>query len=114
DALGRRDGKTASHLLHRLLEDGEALQLFGMMIRQFRLLIQAREYINAGGNPKGIGKAIGVHPFVGEKLGTQVRAFSLEHLEKIYHFLLDTDIAIKTGKVDDILALDLLIASIAQ
>jgi DNA polymerase-3 subunit delta len=114
DALGRRDGKTASRLLHRLLEDGEPLQLFGMMVRQFRLLILAREYINAGGNPKGIGKAIGVHPYVGEKLGGQVRAFSLEQLEKVYHFLLDTDLGIKTGRVDSVLALDLLIASIAQ
>ena len=114
DALGKRDGKTASQLMHRLLEDGEPLQLFGMMVRQFRLLILAREFINAGGSPKGIGKAIGVHPFVGEKLGVQVRAFSLENLEKIYHFLLETDIGIKTGKVEGILALDLLIASIAQ
>ncbi len=114
DAIGRRDGKIALRLMHRLLEDGEPLQLFGMIIRQFRLLIQAREYLNAGGNPKGLGKAIGVHPFVGEKLGMQVRAFSLEQLEKIYHFLLETDMAIKTGRVRDRLALDLLIASIAQ
>lgn len=114
DALGRRDGKTASRLLHRLLEDGEPLQLFGMIVRQFRLLILAREYINAGGNPRGIGKAIGVHPYVGEKLSGQVRAFSLEQLEKIHHFLLDTDLGIKTGRVDSVLALDLLIASIAQ
>lgn len=113
DAIGRRDGKTATRLLHRLLEEGEPLQLFGMIIRQFRLLIQTREYINAGGTPKGVSKAIGVHPYVGDKLATQVRAFSLEQLEKIYHFLLDTDIGIKTGRVNSIVALDLLIASIS-
>jgi hypothetical protein len=32
----------------------------------------------------------------------------------IYHFLLETDIGIKTGKVDDVLALDLLVAGVAS
>lgn len=114
DALGRRDGKTALRLLHRLLENGDPLQLYGMIVRQFRLLILAREHLNGGGTPKQIGKAIGVHPFVGEKLAGQVRSFSLDQLETIYHALLDTDIAIKTGKVDGVLALDLLIAGIAE
>jgi DNA polymerase-3 subunit delta len=114
DALGRRDGATAARLLHRLLENDDPLRLFGMMVRQFRLLILAREYLNSGGTPKQIGKAIGVHPYVGEKLGQQVSKFSLDQLEQIYHYLLETDIGIKTGKVDDILALDLLIAGISS
>jgi DNA polymerase-3 subunit delta len=114
DAIGQRDGATASRLLHRLLDQNDPLQLFGMIIRQFRLLILAREYLNEGGAPKEIGKTIGVHPFVGEKLVGQVKVFSLEQLETIYHFLLETDIGIKTGKVDSILALDLLIAGVSS
>jgi DNA polymerase-3 subunit delta len=114
DAIGKRDGATASRLLHRLLDQNDPLQLFGMIIRQFRLLILAREYLNEGGAPKEIGKAIGVHPFVGEKLVGQVKAFSLEQLETIYHFLLETDMGTKTGKVDSVLALDLLIAGVSS
>ena len=114
DAIGKRDGATASRLLHRLLDQNDPLQLFGMIIRQFRLLILAREFLNEGGSPKEIGKAIGVHPFVGEKLAGQVKSFTLEQLETIYHHLLDTDIGIKTGKVEDVLALDLLIAGVAS
>jgi len=114
DALGKRDGATACRLLHRLLETDEPLRLFGMMTRQFRLLIQAREYLNAGGTPKQAGKAIGVHPFVGEKVAEQARAFTLEQLEQIYHYLLETDIGIKTGKVGAELALDLLMAGVSS
>jgi DNA polymerase-3 subunit delta len=114
DAIGRRDGATAARLLHRLLEHDDPLQLFGMMIRQFRLLILAREFLNEGGSPKEIGKAIGVHPFVGEKLAEQTKSFSLEQLETIYHHLLETDIGIKTGKVESELALDLLIAGVSS
>jgi DNA polymerase-3 subunit delta len=114
DAIGKRDGATASRLLHRLLDQNDPLQLFGMIIRQFRLLILAREYLNEGGSPREIGKAIGVHPFVGEKLADQVKSFSLDQLETIYHFVLETDIGIKTGKVDSELALDLLIAGVSS
>ena len=114
DALGRRDGPTATRLLHRLLDDDDPLRLFGMMVRQFRLLLLAREYLNEGGTPKQIGSAIGVHPYVGEKIGQQVRAFTLEDLEKIYRYLLETDSGIKTGKVDGVVALDLLIAGISS
>jgi DNA polymerase-3 subunit delta len=114
DALGRRDGTTATRLLHRLLRDDEPLQLFGMIVRQFRLLILAREYLNTGGSAGQIAPAIGVHPFVGEKLAKQAGSFTLETLEKIYHNLLDTDAGIKTGKVDPVLALDLFIAGISS
>jgi DNA polymerase-3 subunit delta len=114
DAIGKRDGATASRLLHRLLDQNDPLQLFGMIIRQFRLLILAREYLNEGGSPREIGKAIGVHPFVGEKLADQVKSFSLDQLETIYHFVLETDIGIKTGKVDSELALVLLIAGVSS
>jgi DNA polymerase-3 subunit delta len=114
DAIGRRDGATAARLLHRLLEDDDPLQLFGMIIRQFRLLLLAREHLNDGGSAKEIGKALGIHPFVGEKLAGQVRHFSLDQLEKSYRFLLDTDVGIKTGKVDAVLALDLLLAGISS
>ena len=87
--------------------------LFGMITRQFRLLLLAREYLNEGGNAAQIGAGIGVHEFVGKKLGQQVRLFTQDDLEKIYHFLLDTDASIKTGKVADVLALDLLLAGIS-
>lgn len=114
DAIGRRDGETAVRLMHRLLKQDEPLRLFGMIVRQFRLLILAREHLNAGGAPGGLSQAIGVHPFVAKKLAEQVRAFSMEQLEAIYRHLLDTDLGIKTGKVDGSLALDLLIAGIAN
>lgn len=114
DALGRRDSAAALRLLHRLLRDDDPLRLFGMVVRQFRLLILAREHLNAGGTPKELSKAIGVHPFVAEKLAGQVRQFTLDQLESIYHSLLETDVGIKTGKVDGVLAMDILVAGLAS
>ncbi|MBI5960886.1 MAG: DNA polymerase III subunit delta [Chloroflexi bacterium] len=113
DALGRRDAQAALRLLHRLLVEDDPLRLFGMVVRQFRLLLLAREHLNSGGSAGQLAQALGVHPYVAQKITAQVRAFSLEQLEQIYHFLLETDAGIKTGKVGDVLALDLLVAGLS-
>jgi DNA polymerase-3 subunit delta len=116
DAIGYGDGEKALKMLRRLLEDGEALPLFGMIVRQFRLLIQVRELLdeNPGRSPDEIAAEIGVHPYPIKKITPQAKYFTLPQLKRIYHQLSDLDQSIKTGKLDDKLALDLLIASLTQ
>lgn len=114
EALAQRNAQKTIALLHQLLVKGEALQLFGMIIRQFRLLIQARDLLDTGTATKDLPKFLGVPGFVADKLARQARSFgSIDQLEQIYRNLLETDVAIKTGKVEDVLALDLLVAGLA-
>jgi DNA polymerase-3 subunit delta len=114
DALGQRDGPKTTRLLHNLLRDSEPLQLFAMIIRQFRLLIQTREFLDSGVGVRDLPKYLEVPGFVAEKLARQARNFeSLAELERIYRYLLDTDVAIKTGRLEAELALDLLVAGLA-
>jgi len=114
DAIGYGDGEKAFSMLRRLLEEGDALPLFGMVVRQFRLLIQVRELMdqNPGQDHFQIAKEIGVHPYPIQKIMPQARLFNLSQLKAIYHRLSDVDQAIKTGQLNDKLALDLLIASL--
>lgn len=116
DAIGYGDGEKALKMLRRLLEEGEPLLLFGMIVRQFRLLIQVRELLdeNPGRSPEDMAGEIGVHPYPIKKIIPQAKLFTLPQLKKIYHQLSDVDQAIKTGQVGDKLALDLLIASLTQ
>jgi len=114
DALGARDGREAQRLLHRLLEEDDPLRLFGMVVRQFRLLLLTRELLDAGTRDTEIATAIKSHPFVVRKLRGQVRNFSLPQLEVIYHKLLDIDQAIKTGKTDGDVALDTFVAALTH
>jgi DNA polymerase-3 subunit delta len=116
DAIGYGDGENALKMLRRLLEDGEALPLFGMIVRQFRLLIQVRELLdeNPGRSPDEMADEIGVHPFPIKKITPQAKHFNLPQLKKIYKQLSDLDQSIKTGRLDGKLALDLLIASLTQ
>ena len=82
--------------------------------RQFRLLLLAKEHLETGGYPKEIASAIGVHPYVAEKLAKQTRSFTLQNLETIYRALQDYDFKMKTGQIKPRLALDLLIAGLTR
>jgi DNA polymerase-3 subunit delta len=114
DALA--DGKVgaAQKLLHRLLENEDAFSLWGMVIRQFRLLLQAREVIDARGMVPDVQEALGVHPFVAEKVYGQAKRFNLSTLENIYHRLLLMDEAAKNGQVTLDLALDMFVGELGK
>lgn len=114
DALGAGNGRKAQQLLHQQLEIEDAAALWGMVIRQFRLLLQAREIIDGNGNSNLVRQMLGLHEFVAGKISEQARRFSLSSLESIYHRLLDMDTAAKTSQVPLDLALDLLIADLSQ
>jgi DNA polymerase-3 subunit delta len=113
DALANGNGKSAQHLLHRLLETEDEFALWGMVIRQFRLLIQAREILDGRGNQNDVARALGVHPFVAEKAAQQAARFSMESLEHIYHWLLNIDEGVKTSQITLDLALDTLVMELA-
>jgi DNA polymerase-3 subunit delta len=112
DALGNRDRNQAINEYHRLLSDNDVQSIFGMIIRQFRLLVQSREIIDQRGGEQEITKLLKVHPFVGGKLADQARHFTQQQLDSIFHRLLEIDSDLKLGKMESDLNIDLLIAEI--
>jgi len=112
DALASGNGKSAQKLLHRLLENEDAFSVWGMVVRQFRLVLLAREVLDAHGGVNEVTGALGVHPFVAEKVTGQARRFSMTALEKIYHKLLEIDEAAKTSQVTLDLALETLVVEL--
>jgi DNA polymerase III subunit delta len=114
DALGQGNAKKAQHVLHQLLEDEEAFELWGMVIRQFRLLFQAREMLDERVAVAEVQKALGLHEFVAQKICSQAGHFSMIALDSIYHKLLEIDEGAKTSRVPLDLALDTLIVELMQ
>ena len=114
DALSNGNGKSAQYLLHRLLETEDLFSLWGMVVRQFRLLIQAREILDGRGNKDDVARALGVHPFVAEKTTGQAARFSIESLESIYRKLLKIDEGVKTSQLTLDLALDTLVVELTR
>jgi DNA polymerase-3 subunit delta len=113
DALGLRNATRAMELLTRLLEDEDPLRLFGMVVRQFRLLLMAREVVDDGGGEADIARLVKVHSYVARKLNEQVRQFSLPDLEAVYHKLLEIDRGVKTSQIEMPVALNMLVAATA-
>jgi len=115
DALGQRDGQRAARLLHQLLDDGEhPLALLGMIVRQFRIMIQVKELGGKGLSQQDVAARLKLHPFVVKKAVRQAMNFSMEQLETVYGRLLETDVAIKTGQMDEVLALDMLVVGLSR
>ena len=113
DALGDRNRKMAVNEFHRLLVDSDIQNIFSMIVRQFRLLVQSREIIDQQGGEVEIARELSVPLFVGKKLARQARQFSQVQLDGIFHRLLEIDAGLKTGKMSIELSVDLLIAEIA-
>ena len=113
DALANGNSRQAIGLLHRLLEEQDPLSLFGMIVRQFRLLVQARELIDEGKGGQ-IAAEMHQHPYVADKLAGQARRFNIAQLEDIYHRLLLLDETMKTSQMPSDLALDTFVAELAR
>lgn len=115
DALGQRDARLAATHLHRLLDVGEhPLAIFGMVVRQFRLLIQVRWMSDRRQTQPQIVSHLKLHPYVVSKVYSQAARFSAVQLREAYRLLYRTDVAIKRGEMPADMALDLLVAQLTR
>jgi DNA polymerase III subunit delta len=113
DAIGQRRGPVAMRELHKLLANEEPLYVLTMIVRQYRLLLQARELLNGRASENEVAAALKMKPYPAGKICAQARNFTLEDLERIYRRLLDYDTGIKTGQIEAAAALDTLVGSLA-
>jgi len=113
DALGARDTRRAMELMEKLLAEGQRpLYLLRMITRQFRILLQIKELLNRGTPATDVRALLRLHPYVAKKTMAQARNFSVPQLEDIYHRLLEVEVAVKTGELEDHLALNLFVAEL--
>lgn len=112
DAVAQRNGRMAMDMLKKLLDEQDPLALFFSLVGHFRLLLQAREIYEKGGQDGAVAQTLGIHPFRAKKLTDQARMLSLETLEQIYFYLRQLDLEIKTGQIDSELALEELVVKL--
>lgn len=98
DALGQRRSDEAIRHLHTLIEKGEEIpMIWGMLVRQIRMLIQIRELSQAGQSPASIAATIKQHPYAVSTMVPQSKNFTLSELKKLFARLLSIDLRLKTG-----------------
>ena len=115
DALGSRRTAVAFRLLAQMRRQGaHPLYLLTMIVRQYRILLQVKDYMGQGMRRDEIASALKLHPYPTEKAMRQARGYTMEQLQRIYDRLLETDVAIKTGRMEANLALDMLVVDLAR
>jgi DNA polymerase-3 subunit delta len=114
DSMALGDAPKALRQLGRLLEEQDIHSLFGMIVRQFRLLILTKEAVMEGiRGPEALAQRLSIHPKVAGKMLVQAQHYSLTDLEGIYHRLHEIDKMIKTGQIDPDIAIQTFVAELA-
>ena len=116
DAIVGFKTELAGQLLQQLLRHGAApAYLLFMLDRQFRMVIRAKGLKDQGHPEPGIQSKLGLfNEYALHRTLEQAARYSMSRLKDIYGHLLDADLAIKTGRYDSELALNLLVAELCQ
>ncbi len=105
----------AGQSLQQLLQGGAAPPyLLVMLARQVRMIVRAKELKRQGKPEAEIQNKLGLREFALHKTLEQAGKYSWERLKDVYNKILETDLAIKTGKYGDELALNILVAELCQ
>jgi len=113
--IDRRTG-VAEQILERLLQNGVVpQQILALLARQIQMLIQVRELKKARRPSAEIQTRLGIFSsFVWDKLSARSDKYTMDKLKTIYQSLLQTDLAIKTGKLEADLAVNILVADLCE
>jgi DNA polymerase III, delta subunit len=114
DAIVEGQSKVAQRMLHQMYYEGSSpTYILAMITRQFRLIAQARE-LSSGFSGQQIQNKLGLAPYALNKTLKQAKLYGFESIRRAYDKLMGTDLAIKTGKYSDRLALELLVAELTS
>jgi DNA polymerase-3 subunit delta len=110
DYIIDRQAGPAEKCLQKLLQAGVvAPQILVLLARQVQMMVQIKELKALRKNTLEIQQRLGLfNSFALEKLSVRAQRYTLERLKEIYKSLLETDIAIKTGKYESDLAINIL------
>ena len=116
DAVMEFRGGAAQSLYQQLLHQGVTpAQPLVMLARQVKINYQLKEMRGQRKTRAEIQNKLGLtNDFVLRKAWDQAERYSPARLREMYHKLLETDVAIKTGKMEDEVALNVLIAELGQ
>lgn len=115
DAISEGNNSRALSLLNDMAALKEPMQkVLFMIIRQIRMVYRIKLLRKQGVREDAAAKQLGLTPFVAAKVMNISRNLDISVLEKAMYYSLELDESIKTGKMSDRIAIELLIASMGQ
>ena len=111
DAIGRNRKDEAFRLLHNLLDSGMSVySLLGSITGQLELILSVKEMKDERRTLTDMQKALGVHQFRVKKAMAVTGLYSTEDLRNALSAAYEVDESVKTGLMDEALALEYFIA----
>lgn len=109
-AIGQRQQARALNLYYELLAQKEPpMKILSLLARQFNSLLEIKELRKKGYDSHGIEKKMNIASFLVNKYAKQAAMFSVEELKQAVSDAAATDQNVKSGKIVDRLAVELLI-----
>lgn len=108
DAVAAKEQKKALDYYYDLLALKEPpMRILYLLVRQFRILMEIKELEKLGYGPKEMASKVGIMPFLMGKYRAQARTFSEKELRTIVEDGVQTEENVKTGKMNDVLSVEL-------
>lgn len=113
NAIADKQTKTALELYYDLLALKEPpMRILFLIARQCNILLQVKEMKNKGYDNKAIASAVGVPPFAAGKYVAQAGRFKSSQLKEAVKQCVEAEEAVKTGRMNDMMSVELLIVSV--
>lgn len=110
NAIADKKQKQALNLYYDLLALKEpAMRILFLIARQFNMLLQVKELKGKGYDNKGIGEKVGLPPFIAGKYVVQAAKFKSKDLRNALEACVEAEEAVKTGRMNDVMSVELLI-----
>ena len=107
------DMKKGQQTINSLLQGGQnATGILAMLTRQVRQLTHMKCALDAGGTVQAVQEQLKLHPYAAKQTARQCRALSTDWLTALYERCVESDFAVKSGRLRDRDALDALIFQI--
>lgn len=115
DAIAKKQQQKALELYYDLLTLKEPpMRILFLITRQFNLLLQVKDLARLGFNTAETAKKAGLHGFVAGKYVSQSKSFDSKWLADAVEICAGTEEAVKTGRINDILSVELLIVQFSK
>ena len=113
NAIADKQQQTALQLYYDLLALKEPpMRILFLIARQCNMLLQVKEMKARGYDNKTIGSKIGVPPFIAGKYVAQASRFKTTDLRKAVTQCVEAEEAVKTGRMNDMMSVEVLIVSV--
>lgn len=112
DAIVEKNQKKAIDLYYDLLALKEpAPKIQALIIRQFNIMLQVKEMVTNSKDRQTIASVIKLPPFIASKYINWAQQYSMEELKNTLELCVSNDEAVKSGKLDAGISLEMIIIS---